>query len=109
MTSYPKAAGTPASGEGFGRRIRCIRPTAPQCRAEGQYVHPVQCQFAQQGAKKVAFFDKLAVAFAECPTDSYFTYTQLKDAGVTVADAVLTDSEEQVPSADCRRAESADT
>ena len=40
-----------------------------------------------------AFYDKLAVSADECPTDSYFTYTQLKDAGVTAADAVLTDSE----------------
>ena len=37
-----------------------------------------------------AFFDKLAVSADECPTDSYFTYTQLKDAGVTAADAVFT-------------------
>ena len=37
-----------------------------------------------------AFFDKLAVSADECPTDSYFTYTQLKDAGATAADAVFT-------------------
>ena len=33
-----------------------------------------------------AFYDKLAVSADECPTDSYFTYTELKDA----ADAVFT-------------------
>ena len=54
---------------------------------------PFNVSSLNKAQKKVAFFDKLAVAFAECPTDSYFTYTQLKDAGVTVADAVLTDSE----------------
>ena len=37
-----------------------------------------------------AFFDKLAVSADDCPTDSYFTYTQLKDAGATAADAVFT-------------------
>ena len=37
-----------------------------------------------------AFFDKLAVSADECPTDSYFTYTQLKNAGATAADAVFT-------------------
>ena len=37
-----------------------------------------------------AFFDKLAVSADECPTDSYFTYTELKDAGATAADAVFT-------------------
>ena len=37
-----------------------------------------------------AFYDKLAVSADECPTDSYFTYTELKDAGVTAADAVFT-------------------
>ena len=37
-----------------------------------------------------AFFNKLAVSADECPTDSYFTYTQLKDAGMMAADAVFT-------------------
>ena len=37
-----------------------------------------------------AFHDKLAVSADECPTDSYFTYTELKDAGATAADAVFT-------------------
>ena len=37
-----------------------------------------------------AFYDKLAVSADECPTDSYFTYTELKDAGATAADAVFT-------------------
>ena len=37
-----------------------------------------------------AFFDKLAVSADECPTDSYFPYTQLKDAGATAADAIFT-------------------
>ena len=37
-----------------------------------------------------AFYDKLAVSAGECPTDSYFTYTELKDAGATAADAVFT-------------------
>ena len=36
-----------------------------------------------------AFYDKLAVSADECPTDSYFTYTELKDAGATAADAVF--------------------
>ena len=37
-----------------------------------------------------AFYDKLAVSADECPTDSYFTYTELKDAGATAADAGFT-------------------
>ena len=37
-----------------------------------------------------AFYDKLAVSADECPTDSYFPYTELKDAGATAADAVFT-------------------
>ena len=37
-----------------------------------------------------AFYDKLAVSADEGPTDSYFTYTELKDAGATAADAVFT-------------------
>ena len=46
------------------------------------------------GTKKInSFYDKLTVSADECPTDSYFTYTELKDAGVTAADAVLTDGE----------------
>ena len=46
------------------------------------------------GAKKInSFFDELAVSADDCPTDSYFTYTELKDAGLTAADAVLTDGE----------------
>ena len=46
------------------------------------------------GTKKInSFFDKLTVSADDCPTDSYFTYTELKDAGLTAADAVLTDGE----------------
>ena len=37
-----------------------------------------------------AFYDKLAVSADECPTDSYFPHTELKDAGATAADAVFT-------------------
>ena len=40
-----------------------------------------------------SFYDKLAVSFDDCPTDSYFTYTELQDAGLTAADAVLTDGQ----------------
>ena len=52
---------------------------------------PFNAKSVDLGAKKIdAFFDKLAVSADECPTDSYFTYTELKDAGVTAADAVFT-------------------
>ncbi len=52
---------------------------------------PFNAKSVDLGAKKIdAFFDKLAVSADECPPDSYFTYTQLKDAGVTAADAVFT-------------------
>ncbi|WP_302430898.1 hypothetical protein [uncultured Alistipes sp.] len=55
---------------------------------------PFNAKSVDLGAKKIdAFFDKLAVSADDCPTDSYFTYTELKDAGVTAADAVLTDGE----------------
>ena len=44
------------------------------------------------GAKKInAFYDKLDVAVPANPKDVYFTYTELQDAGLTAADAVLTD------------------
>ena len=52
---------------------------------------PFNAKSVDLGTKKIdAFFDKLAVSADECPTDSYFTYTQLKDAGATAADAVFT-------------------
>ena len=55
---------------------------------------PFNAKSVDLGTKKInAFFDKLAVSADECTTDSYFTYTELKDAGVTAADAVLTDGE----------------
>ena len=52
---------------------------------------PFNAKSVDLGAKKInAFFDKLAVSADDCPTDSYFTYTQLKDAGMMAADAVFT-------------------
>ncbi len=55
---------------------------------------PFNAKSVDLGAKKInSFFDELAVSADDCPTDSYFTYTELKDAGVTAADAVLTDGE----------------
>ena len=55
---------------------------------------PFNAKSVDLGTKKInSFYDKLTVSADECPTDSYFTYTELKDAGVTAADAVLTDGE----------------
>ena len=55
---------------------------------------PFNAKSEDLGAKKInSFFDELAVSADDCPTDSYFTYTELKDAGLTAADAVLTDGE----------------
>ena len=52
---------------------------------------PFNAKNVDPGAKKInAFFDKLAVSADDCPPDSYFTYTQLKDAGMMAADAVFT-------------------
>ena len=52
---------------------------------------PFNAKSVDPGAKKInAFFDKLAVSADDCPPDSYFTYTQLKDAGMMAADAVFT-------------------
>ena len=52
---------------------------------------PFNAKSVDLGTKKInSFFDKLAVSADECPTDSYFTYTQLKDAGMMAADAVFT-------------------
>ena len=52
---------------------------------------PFNAKNVDPGAKKInTFFDKLAVSADDCPTDSYFTYTQLKDAGMMAADAVFT-------------------
>ena len=47
------------------------------------------------GKSITAFYDNLAVSLADCPTDSYFTYTELQDAGLTGNgdDAVLTDGQ----------------
>ena len=53
---------------------------------------PFNAKSVDLGTKKInSFFDKLAVSADDCPTDSYFTYTELKDAGATAADAVFTD------------------
>ena len=55
---------------------------------------PFNAKSVDLGTKKInSFFDKLTVSADDCPTDSYFTYTELKDAGLTAADAVLTDGE----------------
>ena len=55
---------------------------------------PFNAKSVDLGAKKInSFFDELAVSADDCPTDSYFTYTELKEAGLTAADAVLTDGE----------------
>ena len=55
---------------------------------------PFNAKSVDLGTKKInSFYDKLTVSADDCPTDSYFTYTELKDAGVTAADAVLTDDE----------------
>ena len=52
---------------------------------------PFNAKNVDPGAKKInAFFDKLTVSADDCPPDSYFTYTQLKDAGMMAADAVFT-------------------
>ena len=52
---------------------------------------PFNAKSVDLGTKKInSFFDKLTVSADDCPTDSYFTYT---DAGLTAADAVLTDGE----------------
>lgn len=42
---------------------------------------------------KVTFFDKLTVSFEDCPTDSYFTWEELNEAGFTAntTDAYLSD------------------
>ena len=57
-------------------------------------VTPFNAKSVDLGTKKInSFFDKLTVSADDCPTDSYFTYTELKDAGLTAADAVLTDGE----------------
>ena len=52
---------------------------------------PFNAKSVDLGTKKInSFYDKLTVSADECPTDSYFTYTELKDAGLTAADAVFT-------------------
>ena len=52
---------------------------------------PFNAKSVDLGTKKInSFYDKLTVSADDCPTDSYFTYTQLKDAGATAADAVFT-------------------
>ena len=53
---------------------------------------PFNAKTFDLSAKTVSkFYDKLAVSLADCPTASYVTYAQLKEAGVTAADAVFTD------------------
>ena len=55
---------------------------------------PFNAKSVDLGAKKInAFYDKLDVAVPANPKDVYFTYTELQDAGLTAADAVLTDGE----------------
>ena len=92
MTSYSKvAAGTlrlvKASAEEVAEADQARRNAALKV----NMFTPFNVSSLDKAQKKVAFFDKLTVSADECPTDSYFTYTELKDAGVTAADAVLTD------------------
>ena len=55
---------------------------------------PFNAKSVDLGTKKInSFFDKLTVSADDCPTDYYFTYTELNYAGLTDADAVLTDGE----------------
>ena len=52
---------------------------------------PFNAKSVDLGTKKInSFYDKLTVSADDCPPDSYFTYTQLKDAGMMAADAVFT-------------------
>ena len=95
MTSYPKvAAGTlrlvKASAEEVAEADQARRNAALKV----NMFTPFNAKSVDLGTKKInSFFDKLAVSADDCPTDSYFTYTELKDAGLTAADAVLTDGE----------------
>ena len=95
MTSYPKvAAGTlrlvKASAEEVAEADQARRNAALKV----NMFTPFNAKSVDLGTKKInSFYDKLTVSADECPTDSYFTYTELKDAGVTAADAVLTDDE----------------
>ena len=95
MTSYPKvAAGTlrlvKASAEEVAEADQARRNAALKV----NMFTPFNAKSVDLGTKKInSFYDKLTVSADECPTDSYFTYAELKDAGVTAADAVLTDDE----------------
>ena len=95
MTSYSKvAAGTlrlvKASAEEVAEADQARRNAALKV----NMFTPFNAKSVDLGTKKInSFYDKLTVSADECPTDSYFTYTELKDAGVTAADAVLTDGE----------------
>ena len=95
MTSYSKvAAGTlrlvKASAEEVAEADQARRNAALKV----NMFTPFNVKSVDLETKKInAFYDKLTVSADECPTDSYFTYTELKDAGVTAADAVLTDNE----------------
>ena len=93
MTSYPKvAAGTlrlvKASAEEVAEADQARRNAALRVNMFTEF----NVKSVDLGAKKInAFYDKLDVAVPANPKDVYFTYTELQDAGLTAADAVLTD------------------
>ena len=93
VTSYSKAAaGTlrlvKASAEEVAEADQARRNAALKV----NMFTPFNVKSVDLGAKKInAFYDKLDVAVPANPKDVYFTYTELQDAGLTAADAVLTD------------------
>ena len=77
MTSYPKvAAGTLRLVKASAEEFAAIDQQRRNAALKVNMFTPFNVSSLNKAQKKVAFFDKLAVAFAECPTDSYFTYTQ---------------------------------
>ena len=93
MTSYSKvAAGTLRLVKASAEEVQDADQTRRNAALKVNMFTPFNVKNVDLGAKKInAFYDKLDVALPANPKDVYFTYTELQDAGLTAADAVLTD------------------
>ena len=96
------AASLAAQPRTAGMALRLVKASAEEVQVADQrrrnaalkvnMFTPFNAKTFDLSAKTISeFYDKLVVSFADCPTASYVTYEQLKEAGLTAADAVLTD------------------
>ena len=96
MTSYSKvAAGTLRLVKVSAEEFAAIDQQRRNAALKVNMFTPFNVSSLDKAQKKVAFFDKLAVSADDCPVSTYFTYTELQDAGLTKSDGteILQDDE----------------